>query len=252
MSLFASVFLYAGQKLHELMHPDVQWNDVLSAWRRKPALCPWEGMRTIARARELGEEVFEYTAAGSLITKARSRAAGFFLRSPADVWLTVDDDAGAELDVLERLVRRARETRGIVSAPCLLRGQTWGRSAKLNIGMDPGARVEGDLAPLLRTGMGLVALHRQAILDVASMVPLVTTDTEGSADYPALFLEEVRTGEWIGDDYAFSDRAVAAGVPLFALLNAPTVHARLRGMLREDLAVIVDEATAAGRFARDE
>jgi hypothetical protein len=250
--IFASVFLYAAQKLHELMHPDVAWEDALSVWRQNPALSPWEGMRTIARVRELGEPMQEYVGAGSLITKARSRAAGFFLRSDADVWLTVDDDVGAELAVLERLVARARETRAVVSAPCVLRNSRRTGATKLNVlnlGLHPALTLEGDMAPLVRTGMGLVAMHRQAILDVAAGAATVTQDTVG--EYPALFLEEVRDGEWIGEDFAFSDRAMTAGVPLYALLDAPTVHARVRGMLRRDLSVVVDEAAAA-HFVRDD
>jgi len=249
--IFASVFLYSGQKLHELLHPSVPWEQCLALWRQRPELCPWQGLHTIASARTL-DRLVEYVGAGALITKGRSRAAGYFLQSDADVWLTVDEDVRAELATLERLIARARETRGIVSAPCVLRSDRseGPQPAKLNVGLAPGlGRLGEDLAELVRTGMGLVAIHRQAILDVAARAPLVHAEG-GAPEYPALFLEEVRDGVWIGEDFAFSDRALAAGVPMHALLDAPTVHARVRGMLRRDLSVVVGWESADA-FARE-
>jgi hypothetical protein len=235
LTLFFSLFAYAAAKNAGLQGR--AFGDVDRAWRIDPRSSPWDGWRTMAAAASLGEPMAVLVDGSTLITKARSRAAGHFLGSGADVWLTCDDDVYADSEVLSRLVASCRQTRGVVSAPCAVRDGT-----RLNVGLS--ARVPGTpsgLAPATHTGMGLVAMHADAILAASAGAPQVV---KGGPPFPALFLERVHESAWIGEDWSFSMLCTDAGVPLHVLLNAPTRHAGRRAQLSSDLAVLVDPDTA--------
>ena len=147
-----------------------------------------------------------------------------FLRSDADVWLTVDDDNYADAGVLRRLVHAARATRSLVAAPSWLRVTP----PRLSFLADnPTSRFVGNemllTAPRLLTGFGLCALHRDLVLAVAK--DATTFRDENLGDFPALFLEMIRDGLWIGEDFSFCHRVHDTGFPLYLLANAFTEHA---------------------------
>jgi hypothetical protein len=238
-TLFVTLFAYAAQKYAETT--GAPWKDVETRYRMNPDMSPWVGFRTLDRAARLdGERVLGLVDGSTLVTKARSRAAGLFLTSHADVWLTIDDDVYADKDVLARLVAAARETRGVVSAPCALRS-----GAHMNFGLISTKPPAGDLALASRTGLGLVAMHREAIDKVSEASASVT---ENGRRYPALFLERVVNHEWVGEDYAFSDRCREAGIDLWLLTEAVTIHAGRRAKLGSDLCVYVGDTDTAERM----
>jgi hypothetical protein len=220
--LFASLFLYAAEKHCSVVERAAEaWPERVKRWRRQPQTCPWPGMRTLAALGTLGEPVAEFINAGAFITRGRSRAAGRFLTSKADVWVSCDDDVEADDQVVRRLVERCRSTVGLVVAPTVLRG----RSTSDVVQHAAGER-EGDLLPISRTAFGLVALHREAVLSVLPGAP-IARDEEQGYEYPALFLERVEAGQWLHEDYAFCDLARSRGVPMHALLGALTRHAHV-------------------------
>jgi hypothetical protein len=238
--LFVSVFCYALCK--RASDPRA----AVAAELADPKGSAWPGFRTLAQAQRIAPCVTK--ADGStLITKARSRTAGHFLRAFADhgtdVWITCDDDVYADAETIGALVEVARATRGIVAAPCTARG--W---ARMNVELeDPCAVSETAgawIARARRVGFGLVALHVEAIRRTCDRSDLVRWVTQDGEQYPALFLEEVRLGYWIGEDYAACDRARAAGVDVFALLGHGTEHAGCRAMLSRDLQILLDPETA--------
>ena len=212
-SLFASSYGYALRKAvgvdrwdawvrHELEHLDESMI---------------RGLRTLGHAASLGEPIQMSINTAASVGRARSRMAGNFLASQADVWLTVDDDNWVDADTLRRLVDAARATRGAVAVPYWLR-QT-GARLSFHVGVEPAITPEGLLTDAqLLFGFGVVALHRDAVSLTARAAP--TFSDESGGPFPALFLEDVRDGLWIGEDFMFCHRARDAGVPLHLLLDA--------------------------------
>jgi len=227
--LFVSLFAYAFAKTGGDVRAELE----------RAADSEWLGFRTLAELAHV-EPARLKVDGSTLIAKARSKAAGGFLEAEdCDVWVTVDDDVFASVEVLRELVAAARRTRGVVAAPCVLRD-----GSGLNLGIRPGAIVDGNLAPATRVGTGLVAMHRAAIAGAAQCVPWVRRPSR----FPALFLERVHDGEWIQEDMAFSDVCRLAQVPLLALLDAPTNHAGRHGKLGLDLQVFVGDVDTAARI----
>jgi hypothetical protein len=242
--LFVSLFAYAAAKNAGLQGRD--FREVDRHWQEHPDSSPWACYRTLAAARTL-EELNVMTSGHTLITKARSVAAGLFLASNADVWLTCDDDVYADSDVLERLLSVVRETRGIASVPCALRS---GVAINVTLPLLAPVRALGKRAHVvqaLRSGLGLVAMHKDAIRAMAGAVPHVTV----GGDYPALFLEHVSSeGAWVGEDIAFTSLASELGVAMHALLDAPCNHAGRWAQLTRDLEVLVGDTDTAGRIGQ--
>ena len=249
-TLFVSLFAYAAAKHAETVKRS--WPEWVAFWRANPASSPWLGFRSLAEATARGEETQDYVSGAVLVTKARSKAAGLFLSSGADVWLTLDDDVFVDGGIIHRLLTACRETRAIVSAPCVLRS-----GSAMNFGVLDHEVTEssaGLLAHATRTGLAAVAMHRDAVLAAAAREPWVE---DGGVRYPALFRETLDPIEgsqdvtWTSEDYAFSDKARAVGVPIYLLLDAATDHAGRRskvlgpegpgGMLR---VLVGDEETA--------
>jgi hypothetical protein len=140
-------------------------------------------------------------------------------------------------------------TRGIVSAPCLQRGDpnkppTKDAPGLMNIRFPPGAHtVETHenfaLSPIYSTGFGLVAVHREVVTHLCECFPDLDTWDEDSGRYiPALFFERLTgdapTRRWQGEDMAFCARAREVGAPMHALLGADVIHAKRRLRLQQD------------------
>jgi len=228
--LFVSSFLYAACKL-----AGDQWDRAREAELRNPDASMWPGVRTIGQLRRLlGEPAQVYVDGSTLITKGRSRAAGFFLRSDADVWVTVDDDVFASIDVLAQLIAVARHTRSMVAAPAILRS---GKAFNFHRAFAPILRVaDCAYAGVDEIGLGLAAIHRDFVEVLAKDAPKVGT---GASEFPALFLETVDDGTWIGEDVFFCRAAGRAGLPVHLLCNAPVEHFGRTAKVDEQLRIFV-------------
>jgi len=208
-----------------------------------------EAVRTLTSLTLLREEIASAFSAPMRLAAGRSDDAGRFLASKADVWVSCDNDAQADSLALRQLVEAARTTRGIVSAPCLQRGDvekapTREAPGLLNIRFHPGPIAvethEGfALCPVYSTGFGLVAVHREAVEAMRAAHPeLDTYDEETGRLIPALFFERL-TGEgvlrrWQGEDMAFCARARELLTPMHAVLGVDVVHAGRRLRLEQD------------------
>lgn len=242
--LFYSTFLYAFARRHGF-----RWHDEL---RREMSLgleSTIEAIRTLTSLSMLREEIATCVGAPMRLAAGRSDMAGRFLESKSDVWVSCDDDAEMGSVDLARLVEAARTTRGIVSAPCLQRGDpaaapTKDKPGLLNIRFPPGdPKVETHdhfaLAPIYSTGFGLVAVHRDTVAALCERFrELDTWDEETGRYIPALFFERL-TGEaphrrWQGEDMAFCARVRELALPMHALLGVDVIHAKRRLRLEQD------------------
>lgn len=202
----------------------------------------WPCVRTVEECKYVEPALLLKDASGAL-DECRSRAAGKFLCAPScDVWLQVDDDIFATRDVIAKAIEIARATKSIASVPYLLRDGRTSSVGGLTFGSD---RLDVQAA---WTGMGLVAMHRDAVDAIGRRGPIAETD-KGEI-YPALFLRYIDDRRhWLGEDIAFSKRAEAAGMPIHVLADTPICHAGRWSRLNPDGSFSVDRATAAGDFA---
>lgn len=206
----------------------------------------WACVRTVEECKHIEPAYLLKDASGAL-DECRSRMAGSFLSTPGpDVWLQIDDDIYAPRDTIRAVVELARKTRAVATVPYLLRDGRTGSVGGLTF-------VEDDVAGTVVsvraawTGMGLTAMHREAVDAIARRCPIAETDK--GAVYPALFLRYVdEHRHWLGEDIAFSRRAEAMGVPIHVLPDAPICHAGRWTRLNLDGSFSVDRATAAGDY----
>jgi len=234
--VFCSIFCYALAKISGERWPEIRAKELAEAAHGE-GQSSWPGFRTLANLVRL-RPVQTYVDGSTLITKARSRASGEFLRSGSDVWVTIDDDVEAPKETLEALLEAVIRTRAIVSVPCILRD---GTGLTVQAHRQDKRRVDGNLYRLDDgTGLGLVAFHHDVIKKLAPMVPHVTARGQ---DFPALFQEDVRDGEWIGEDYRMTRLAARMGIAVYLLLDAPVVHAGLACQMTRDLELLVDKKT---------
>ena len=217
-SLFVSVFAYA---LHKVGGPEALGREIEAGESAR-----WPGFRTLARARTL-EDVALHVDGSTLITKARCRAAGAFLASPCDVWLTVDDDADAPAWVLEKAAQLVRLSQGVVLVAMPLRGKdtlnVTRSSPILHAGMHTpdGERHPYEYGTATEGGLALAAIHRSALATVAKASQAFR---EGERECPAVFCEYVHAGHWIGEDVAFCRTATGCKVPLAYLYTSEVRH----------------------------
>ena len=242
MALFCSTFAYVLAKL-----AGDRWDAVKAAELANLDESKWSGFRTLGQLTKVADEWREpltgIVGDTCVITKARSRAAGEFLSTKADVWISVDDDVYASAAVLSDLVHAVRATRGLVSVPCVVRG---GGRCNFHKVYGPQQIAGIKLAASDQIGFGLFGVHRSAVETLAAMVAKVRV-TQGPylIEYPALFTEEIRDGAWIGEDVRFCWSCQAEDIPVMALCEAPTVHAGLKMKLSyPGLDIMVDERTA--------
>jgi hypothetical protein len=238
--VFASTFTYSYTKLR-----GSRWVvEALNAGEGFPAA------ETVSELRSLGDRAVVYENGGTLITRARSIAAGEFLdHADADVWLSFDDDAFVPAKTLRALIDSARATRGLVGAPVINRlGNKPGYNIHGRAWLPQVVRQEGDLKlyPVHAVGFTCVAIHRSVIATLACPQSMVTQDPDHKP-YPALFLERTHLGAWVGEDYAFQMLMHEAFLPRHILLEHPVVHAGVGCMVDADGSVLLD-ATAAKRF----
>lgn len=246
MTIFASTYPYALIKVARALGQIDGGSEAEFALIREEQSrlgeSSWPAFRTLGELQHVEPAMVVCDASGS-IAQSRSRMAGRYLAAvkghpELDVWLTLDDDVFAERAVLARVIEAARSSRAIASVPYLLRD---GRTASV-AGLQRGG--EGFLAA--SSGLGLVAMHRDAVERIAEAEGAPLVDDKGMR-YPGIFRELVRDGvSWLGEDISFCVRAAAAGVPLHVLTDAPVCHAGRWSRLEPDGTFAVDRATAAG------
>lgn len=187
----------------------------------------WPGFRTLARVRKLVAPVLVAVNHSSLIAKARSIALGSFLESGAPRMLSIDDDVEANEDDLRKLLDASDVD--LLIAPCALRG---GPVPALNIVTSEGGpgRVR-EVAPGVRVfevasgGFALSVLSRAAAEVLYLAHPeLRFVDQDGRRGL-AVFLEELRGGSWVGEDFAACARARQSGLRIEALRDSAVTHA---------------------------
>jgi hypothetical protein len=242
--LFFSTFLYAPCKLVGA----ADWPDTLAYWLERLDEAPWHGLRTLGQARRVAE-CRVHVDASTYIDRARCVAAGQFLyRSGAecDVWLTCDDDVTADHVVLAQLVDVARATRGVCALPYLNRD---GGSMTFRKVRGPTHWVEGcPIRAVDRVGMGLVAMHREAVSVLAeAAVPFF--DGPQRDRCPFIFCNGVDDGTFIGEDFGFCALAERADLPVHVLLDAPGQHMNLTAKLDLDGRICVQGADVAARLS---
>jgi hypothetical protein len=209
---------------------------LIAAEEKKRDASAWPCYRTVAQVEKVEPCVLVSDASGS-ISQCRSRMAGRFERqAECDVWLTVDDDIFAEAAVLERVIGLARmNRRTVVTVPYLLRD---------GVTQSVGGMTSRD--PLAgTTGMGLVAMHREALAAVAPFAP-PCIDDKGNR-YRGYFYELIDEWcGWLGEDVSFSRRCREAKVPLFVVPHAPVCHAGRWSYMNPDGSFTVHRATPLG------
>lgn len=185
--------------------------------------------RMIARLRQLSE-VIVYHGFSTSLPKARSRAAHEALSSAADFWLMCDDDVECDTDTLGRMfVIAGTAVPAAVVLPCVLRGTAADRS-EVNVQLTKGSipiSIGGFAAQTIdRGGTGMMLLNRAALERVSDHYrsELAWRDDDGVSKI-ALFQPILSGGEWLGEDFSFCDRLLAAGVGLWAVLDGVSLHA---------------------------
>jgi hypothetical protein len=239
--LFVSTFPYAlikhARALGELEGGPEQELALIRQHEQLRGESAWPAYRTVGELDNVEPFVLVSDASGS-ISQSRSRMAGRFWRgfgSECDVWLSVDDDIFADRSVLARLVAECRRTGGMVSVPYLLRD---GKTASVS-GVH---KVHDEVLCARTSGMGLVAMHRNAIEALAPSAPRAIDDK--GARYPALFLEFIDEWlGWLGEDIAFSHRMAALHMLWHLLPDAPVCHAGRWSRLNADGTFSADRAS---------
>ena len=229
--VFASIFPYTACKMHGLD----KWNREVRPYELAHLKeSDWPGFRTLGNLEHVVRGFEAWVDGSTYITRARSVATGHFLRSGHDVWLTVDDDVEADAHVLRQLIEGVRSTRhGIATAYVNRDGgsmtfrRVFGETRWLP------CDVRAAVRSVDRVGFGLVVLHRDLVERLAADAPYFSEvdRPNGITDCPALFLEGVQEGSWVGEDYYFSALCERAGRPLDLLLDAPVSHAGRLAML---------------------
>jgi len=226
VTLFMSTFLYAAAKT---VTNDL-WSTYIAEQCRNLETSDWPGLRTVGALATVSPVELRIDAS-TYITRARCVAAGRFLRSTADVWVTVDDDILVDRDTIRQALAACQAIDGGVALPYLNRD---GNSLVCRDVADTTEWVDTEVGALPvrrvgRTGFGFVALTRGYVERIVRKndVPHFREDDllSKEPDCPLLFVEGAEHGSWIGEDYYFSRLAEAAGEPLRLLLDAPCEHA---------------------------
>jgi hypothetical protein len=79
--------------------------------------------------------------------------------------------------------------------------------------------------------MGLVAMHRAFVEELASRHPHFRGRESGPIDSPFIFQNGVDAGTFVGEDYGLCSLAEKAGLPMHVILDAPGQHMNLCAML---------------------
>lgn len=227
--LFVSTATYAMGKAIGFEEASAEFQRQLE----EPTADSLQCVRVIARLRMLEQVAVWHDASATSIGKSRSRAFHEFLRSNADVWVTVDDDVEADTQTLRWLLAAVRSTTPRVClAPCLTRGSNVVNVALPRFRLDADTRElpgGGRVMRVLAGGFGLVAISRLAAETMATFFKNLAFLDDDQQLKLAVFQEMLaREPEghhtWCGEDVSFCRRAQLAGVQTECLLTGYTVH----------------------------
>jgi len=229
--LFLSTMLYAAAKRlgyqeasRELFRQVTSQADMHAEGPGIPAAL------TLARAANLEPAQLNVNAGATVIGKARSLAAAEFLASPADVWLSVDDDVSVSQDALACAISQARAEPCLVIVPCLLRNtlaSATGPVVNLRAGvcLQDHAPNGGKIESVDAGGFGCFAISRAVVEAAAELVgPARDFRHEGKL-VRALFRDEVIAQEWVTEDLAFCRLVETAGFRRWAVRVGYSIHA---------------------------
>ena len=238
--VFCSLFAYSLRKRWEREGRDV--NEAVREEIAKKEESDVAGFRAAARLAYVAD-VNLYVSMSSLLARARSHAAGLFLRSGRDVWVSVDEDVEASEEVLASLVKSAsshsfprtvpsptRVNSGIVLTAQVCSGN--GRT-DINAIVNPnrGREVDGRrVVPCMQGGFSLAAFSWDAIEHMRKAYPHLVYDGE-SGQGLGIFLETImpshdgKSMQWVSEDIVCCRRAQTCGVPVECLLDAEVTHA---------------------------
>lgn len=237
MSLFVSLFAYAFGKQH--------WPNVDAAVQRELAAgesSSVPGFRTLYRLRKL-TDVELHTDHSTLISRARDRASGRFLRSSCEQWVAIDDDVDASDEACAALL--ATKPDRILSLAMRMRSGDQGFNVGTILdGVGGGAVLPGAPFRVKRTGMGMIRFPRAELVAVAGMFhdnewdepsPDVSKKpwglgVRGVDTSPGVFLPFVTSRQWLDDDWAFCARAELAEIDLWSVVLPGVSHAGIPNM----------------------
>jgi hypothetical protein len=157
--------------------------------------------------------------AATSIAKSRSRA--FHVAKGADFWFACDDDVEASQNTVANLLIEADvPTPRIVVLPCYLRDRPI-----VGVKFSAGARVRGMHAPIENAATCCFVANRAALQLLDRTCQHLKFRDDDGVERLALFLEVLDRGQWLGEDFAFFQRAALAGVELVALMSGLSRHA---------------------------
>jgi len=189
-------------------------------------------VRTITRLRSLDECGLWFDPGSTRIAESRSRGFHEALNSNCDVWFACDDDCEATLDTLRWMVEAVKTSSGICLAPYWCR---YSQTQEPRVSLQVRAMAEGEspeyrdlpnggrTMPALWGGFGLVAMSRQAMVDMAEHNRNLTYTDKLGVQRLALFLEHIEGQSWLPEDNAFFKR-LPDTVKVEALVTGVTMH----------------------------
>lgn len=216
-------------------------------------------VHALRELRALADVELRVDGGATSIPKSRSRHFFAALQSSADVWFTIDDDIDSNRETLALLlaaVSYSDEPR-ICFAPYVLRSDPtvaaveWSPVYAVRTvvaadselptrpsGLPPDGLARsvvveeafhsGEVKRAIRGGFGLVAMNRTAMTRVAQAAPSFRDDADGQMK-PAVFLEYIDgRAQWLGEDFAFFERARNVGINVEGLITGETTHAGVR------------------------
>lgn len=144
-------------------------------------------------------------------------------KTACEVFVFIDSDVAFEVDGYERLVQSCQETKAVV-AGCYL-SKTLDGAQRIagelpDQDQELGFFAAGGLHSARIVPMGFTAIHRSAVEQMIASgqagekCTFLRGHSEQAECYP-LFMPMIRAGIYQMEDYAFSLRALAAGVELF-------------------------------------
>lgn len=146
----------------------------------------------------------------TLISRARSRAAGIFLKEGAgDVMLMVDHNVSWEPGSLSHIARKALEHRAVVGGVCPIGALGKGIGVRLNEGEELEFGADRLIQAVYVSG-GFMAIPREVLEAITPTLPWID---EG---YTPFFMPMVVDGEYLSEDWALCERAREAGYDVLA------------------------------------
>jgi hypothetical protein len=212
-------------------------------------------VRTIWRLQQIESIQLRIDTGATCIAKTRSRAFHDALAAhdTCDVWVAVDDDVEATLPTLQALVEAVRSSDGICLAPYILRRGSCADPLRLSIDLQSYDLHDrrtlaggGQVVRGIGGGFGLVAMTRNAMVEIAAANPAELWDDDDGIPKLALFREQLENRSWWGEDLAFF-RRVPSNVRIEVLLTGHTMHEGM-GL---DLAII-DRILPVGQTVLDD